>query len=186
MKLLVSALLLAAAAAAIAQSQTMPSSGSAGVVALDLQAAPLSAFNDQAGCPLVFEAADLTSLNRAGVFPVSANGVPSAGLRLRFENASGKPIRSVGIDVRVTGKADKYQLDASTFTFQLTFSGTNAVDRAAEQLRQIPLPRPMYPYGMSQVSLSQVFFTDGSTWTAPAQSNCSFSGPQGAERIQAK
>ena len=142
---------------------------------------------NQTGCPVVFKGATLSDRNKAGVFPVSSGDpLPTPALNLRFENASGKSIRSIEVSVRVTGKADKYQLDASSFTFQLTFSGTGAVDRAAEQLRQIPLPRPMYPYGMSQVSLNQVFFTDGSIWTASAHSNCSFSGSQGAERIETK
>jgi len=200
MKLLVSALLLAAASVALAQQDNgqrtvAPADGAALTLqqkgALEVQArAQIQAMLDrqnQTGCPVVFKGATLSDRNRAGVFPVaSGDSLPTPALNLRFENASGKSIRSVEVSVRVTGKADKYQLDASTFTFQLTFSGTDAVDRAAEQLRQIPLPRPMYPYGMSQVSLNQVFFTDGSSWTAAGHSNCSFSGPGGAERVEAK
>jgi hypothetical protein len=174
MKLLVSALLLAFSSTLLAQNRTPPPPGPAGVLSLDLQASPVLGPDNQAGCPVVLTGARLTDSSKAGLFPVASGDVPVARLDLRFQNASGKPIRSVEVTIHLTGKTNKYQLDATSFVFHLTFSGTDAVDRAAEQLRQLQLPQEMYPYGVNGVSLERVSFSDGSAWTAGPQTNCRF------------
>lgn len=174
MKLFVSALLLAFSSSLLAQNQMAPPPGPAGVLTLDLEATPVLGMEDQAGCPVVLTGARLTDDSKASVFPVMAGDVPVPRLDLRFQNASGKPIQSVEVTVRLTGKTDKYQLDATSFVFHLTFSGTQGINRTDEQVRQLQLPKGMYPFGMNGVSLERVTFSDGSAWTAGPQTRCRF------------
>jgi hypothetical protein len=185
MRLFVSALLLAAASAAFAQNQAAPaqSAGVArmeGIKSLDLQAVPLP--GSQAGCPVVLTSAHLNW--PASYLPVTAaEKVTEPNLALQFQNSSGKAIRSVGITARFLGKQNIYQLDGSAFDLHLTFSGTDAADKAVEQLREIRLPAKMHAYGVTRISLEQVTFADGTLWMAMGRSNCSLNVGGGTERI---
>jgi hypothetical protein len=185
MRLFVSVLLLAAASAAFAQNQAAPvqSAGVArmeGIKSLDLQVVPLP--GSQAGCPVVLTSAHLNW--PASYLPVTAaEKVTEPNLALQFQNSSGKAIRSVGIMARFLGKQNIYQLDGSAFDLHLTFSGTDAADKAVEQLREIRLPAKMHAYGVTRISLEQVTFADGTLWMAMGRSNCSLNVGGGTERI---
>jgi hypothetical protein len=182
MRLFVSLLLLAAASTTFGQSQAAPGSGSElapGIMTLNLDAGPLG----QVGCPVVLTSARLNW--PASYLPVtSAEKVMAPNLALGFQNSSGKAIRSATITARFLGKQSVYQLDANAFDLRLTFSGAEAADKAAEQLREIRLPEKMYAYGVTRVSLEQVTFADGSFWMAEMDhSNCSLNVKGNAERV---
>jgi hypothetical protein len=186
MRLFVSALLLAAASAGIAQTQkqAVPAPGSElapGMMTLELQAVgPMP--QSQAGCPVVVTSARLNW--PASYLPVtSAEKVTEPNLALGFQNSSGKAIRSVTITARFLAKQSVYQLDASGFDLHLTFSGVDAADKAAEQLREIRLPEKMYAYGVTRVSLEQVKFGDGTFWMAMGRNNCSLNVTGTTERV---
>jgi hypothetical protein len=190
MRLFVSALVVlatsAAASAGIAQTQKqgVPAPGSElapGVMTLELQAVSMMP-QSQAGCPVVLTSARLNW--PASYLPVtSAEKVTEPNLALGFQNSSGKAIRSVTITARFLAKQNVYQLDASGFDLHLTFSGVDAADKAAEQLREIRLPEKMYAYGVTRVSLEQVTFGDGTFWMAMGRNNCSLNVTGTAERV---
>jgi len=187
MRLFVSAFLLVIASATFGQNQVAPGAGSElapGIVTLDLQGMPWTGQN-QAGCPVVLTSARLNW--PASYLPVtSAERVTEPNLALGFQNSSGKAIRSVTITARFLGKQNIYQLDANSFDLRLAFSGVDAADRVAEQLREIRLPQKMHAYGVTRVSLEQVTFADGSFWTAMGRGNCSLNVKGSAERVEAK
>jgi hypothetical protein len=184
-KLIVSALLLAAASAGFAQNQTAAEPGSEtapGIMTLDLQAQAVPTTPEsQAGCPVV-----LTSVHLnwpATYLPVAAaEPGTEPNLALGFRNASGKAIRSVSLNAYFVAKRSIYDLDATTFKVDLAFSA-EAAENAAEQLREIRLPEKMHAYGLTRVSLEQVTFADGSLWTAAGRNNCSLNAQGTAERI---
>ncbi|MGD0367173.1 MAG: hypothetical protein ABSA94_06935 [Acidobacteriaceae bacterium] len=189
MRLFVSALLLAAASAGFAQNgftqnQAAPAPGSElapGVMTLDLPAVGTMP-QSQAGCPVVLTSARLNW--PASYLPVaSAEKVTEPNLALHFQNSSGKALRSVTITARFLTKQSMYQLDASGFDLHLTFSGVDAADKAAEQLREIRLPEKMYAYGVTRVALEQVTFGDGTFWMAMGRNNCSLNVRGTAERV---
>ena len=181
MKLLLSALLLAASTAAFAQIQTAVATAQVGgLQSLDLQLLPPSP--DQTGCPVVLTQAHLNW--PATYMPVTdAEKMKAPNLALGFQNPSGKAIQSVSITARFTGKSSKYQLDASAFDLHLTFSGTDSADKTAEQMREIRLPDKMYPYGVTRIALDQVTFADGTLWTSAGHTNCAMNVGGSAERI---
>jgi hypothetical protein len=114
----------------------------------------------------------------------SAEKITEPNLALGFQNPSGKAILSATITARFLGKQRVYQLDANAFDLRLTFSGVDAADKAAEQLREIRLPEKMFAYGVTRVSLEQVTFADGTFWMAGmGHSNCSLSVKGNAERV---
>lgn len=204
MKLFVSALLLAAATAGFAQNQGAGAAASQGSVTgiqpgvlaspqtmerlwmqsqADVGQALLNLSpSSQAGCPMVLTSAHLNW--PASYLPVtSADKVTEPNLALGFQNSSGKAIRSATITARFLGKQSIYQLDANAFDLQLTFSGVDAADKAAEQLREIRLPEKMYAYGVTRVTLEQVTFADGTFWMAAGRSSCSLNVKGNAERV---
>ncbi len=189
MKLFLSFLLSAAASAGFAQNQLQvaPPPGpelAPGIVTLDLQAAPVMP-ESQSGCPVVLTSAHLNW--PASYLPVTtAENVTQPNLALNFRNSSGKAIRSVSITARFLAKQSIYQLDASAFDLRLTFSGVDAADKAAEQLREIRLPKKMYAYGVTRVALDQVTFADGSFWSAFGHTNCSLNVQGSLGRIETK
>ena len=191
MKLFVSALLLSAplvrTSLAFAQSPApdhpplLRCSRDGGAADPSLQLCALSS-PSQAGCPVVLTSAQLNW--PASYLPVtSAEKVTEPNLALGFRNSSGKAIRSVTITARFLGKQNVYQLDASAFDLRLTFSGVDAADNAAEQLREIRVPEKMYAYGVTRVSLEQVLFSDGTFWTAFGHGNCRLDVKGSAERV---
>jgi hypothetical protein len=177
MKLFVSAFLLTASTVGLAQLQSTPPAGAAGMEGLGLQTAPLSS-PGQTGCPVELTSAKLNW--PASYLPVtSAENVTQPNLALGFKNSSGKPIRAVTITARFLGKQNVYQLDASAIDLRLTFSGVDATDH----LREIRVPAKMYAYGVTRVSLEQVLFADGSLWTPFGHGSCSLDVHGSAERV---
>jgi hypothetical protein len=152
-----------------------------GMVSPDLQAVSLP--ESQTGCPVTLTSARLNW--PASYLPVTAaEKVTEPNLALQFQNSSGKAIRSVSITARFLVKQSVYKLDANAFDLRLTFSGTEAADKAAEQLREIRLPGKMYAYGVTRVSLEQVTFADGTFWMAGmGHSNCSLTVNGNEERV---
>ena len=147
---------------------------------LDLQAMPMLP-QSQAGCPVVLTSARLNW--PASYLPVtSAEKVTAPNLALGFRNASGKEIRAVSLNAYFVAKRHIYELDATTFKLQLTFSA-GAADEAAEQLREIRLPEKMHAYGVTRVSLEQVTFGDGTFWMAMGRNNCSLDAQGSVERV---
>lgn len=139
----------------------------------------------QAGCPVVMTSAHLNW--PASYLPVtSAEKVTEPNLALNFQNRTGKAIQAVTITAGFLGKQSIYQLDASAFDLQLTFSGVDAAEKAAEQLREIRLPGKMHAYGVTRVSLDQVMFADGSFWMASQHNTCSLNVKGSTERIEAR
>lgn len=136
----------------------------------------------QTGCPVTLTSAHLNW--PASYLPVtSAEKVTQPNLALGFKNSSGKAIRSATITARFLGKQNVYQLDAGAFDLRLTFSGVDAADQAAEQLREIRVPAKMYAYGVTRVSLEQVLFANGTFWTAFGHGNCGLDVQGSAERV---
>jgi hypothetical protein len=191
MRLFVSAFLVIALSASlgVAQEYVPPQSAQAnggvigGVAGMEgvLNTVPQFA-RSQTGCPVVLTSAQLNW--PASYLPVtSAERVTEPNLALGFHNASGKGIRSVTITARFLGKQNVYQLDANAFDLRLTFSGVDAADKAAEQLRDIRVPEKMYAYGVTRVSLEQVLFADGTFWTAFGHGNCNLDVRGSAERV---
>jgi len=182
MKLLLSALLLAASTAGFAQAQATPATAqSPGILqSLDLQSVPPSP--DQTGCPVVLTQAHLNW--PATYMPVTAaQKATEPNLALGFQNPSGKAIQSVSITARFTGKRSKYQLDASAFDLHLTFSGSDSVGKTEEQMREIRLPEKMVAYSVTHIALDQVTFADGTLWTSAGHTNCAMNVGSSAERI---
>jgi hypothetical protein len=172
MRLFVSVLLLAASTAGFAQIQITPSAPSAGTAHMEdlgLQAVPLS-LPDQTGCPVALTSA---RLNWPGTYmPVtSAEKVMEPNLALGFQNSSGKAIRSVAITAELRVKKDVYALDATPVELQLSFAGTEDLNKELGQLAMIPLPKGLHEYGVVQVRLDQVLFADGMVWKAPVSAN---------------
>ena len=138
----------------------------------------------QAGCPVVLTSARLNW--PASYLPVtSAERATEPNLALGFENSSGKAIRLVSITAKFLGKQNVYQLDADAFDLRLTFSGVDAADKTAEQLREIRLPeKMMHAFGVTRVSLEQVTFADGTFWMAGmGGGRCSLNVQGSAERV---
>lgn len=172
MRLFVSVLLLAASTAGFAQLQITPSAppaGTAHMEGLGLEAGPFTS-PDQTGCPLTLTRAQLNW--PASYLPVtSAEKVTEPNLALEFQNASGKAIRSVAVTAEIRVKKDVYALDATPLELRLNFAGTEDLNKELSQLATIPLPKGLHEYGVVQVRLDQVLFSDGTMWTAPASAN---------------
>lgn len=191
MKLMLSALLLAALPAAFAQDQTAPpafptgvvvfSPGQATVEQMKAYAKHMNAVAIQFACPLLMTSA--TVAGSAGYLPVGQGRPDEATLNLNFRNQSGKAIRSAAITATVKVKTNIYELDAHPVVLQLSSAGTDDVDPSLSQLLQIDLPRHFYLFGVAQVSLDRVTYADGTTWTAPPQNNSCKVNSQGSEKI---
>jgi len=185
MRLFVSVLLLAALSVAPSlfaqeyerqapQTSAGAVGGVAGMGGL-LNAVPLSG-GGQAACPVVLTSARLNW--PASYLPVtSAEKVTEPNLALGFQNASGKPIRSVTITAELRVKRDIYRLDATPLSLRLSFAGTKDLDKELSQLATIPLPKGLHEYGVIQVRLDQVLFADGTMWMAAVSGkSCSVDG----------
>lgn len=191
MKLLLSALLLGALPAGVAQNQPGPPSFPTGVViqnpspavvaAMEAQVRYVNGLRTQSGCPLYLSAASVAG--PAGYLPVDQRRPDDGRLTLHFRNQSGKAIRSGSVTATVKVKTNIYDLDAHPIVLQLRFAGVDDVDRALDQMTRIALPPHYYLFGLAQVSLDRVTFEDGSVWNAPPQNNYCKVNPQGTEKI---
>lgn len=190
MKLFLSALLLAGLPSAVAQNEPAQTYYPPGVVvenaspatlkAMQAQADYMNHFWRQTGCPLFLTAASVSA--PAGYLPVAQKQPDEGTLTLHFRNQSGKAIRSASVTATVRVKTDIYALDAHPVSLPLTFSGTDDVDLKLNQLAQIALPHHYYLFGLATVSLDQVTYDDGTSWTAPRNNYCGVK-PQGSEKI---
>ncbi|MGA7522637.1 MAG: hypothetical protein WBW84_09145 [Acidobacteriaceae bacterium] len=135
----------------------------------------------QTGCPLYLESASVAP--GAGYLPVTATNRQDGALDLRFRNQSGKAITSASITAQVNVKTNVYDLDAHALELRLTLAGTQDLDKTLDQMQHIALPRHVYLFGVARVTLDRVTYADGSVWTAPASNVCRTSGAMGPERI---
>jgi hypothetical protein len=82
------------------------------------------------------------------------------------------------LEVQVKAKRSIYDLDAYTITTHLELSGIHV---ASDQLsRRFPLPVPAF--GVAQVILESVTYSDGSNWSRKSDSGCRLDG-QALSRI---
>lgn len=194
MKLFLSALLLAVVPAASAQNQPQQGPFKPGVVVSNPSPATVEAMKAQAeymnhltlqiGCPLFLTAASVAA--PAGYLPVAQRRPDDGTLTLDFRNQSGKTIRSASITATVNVKTDIYALDAHPVSLQLTFSGTDDVNRDLDQLSRIELPHHYYVFGLAEVSLDRVTYADGASWTNPKPNNYCRTNGQGVKTVEAK
>lgn len=191
MRLFVSALLILAtsvpASQVLAQEYvpSQPVQANAGVIGMEgpgLQAAPQVA-PAQIACPLTLTGATVSP--RGGYLPTSQWSQGDGSLHLQFRNNSGKKVLSAAVTAQLRVKANVYSLDATPLNLRLTFSGTDDLDKAADQITHIALPKNVYLYGVVQVALDQVMFADGSTWNSHGKAVCTAGGP-GSLRIDAR
>jgi hypothetical protein len=193
MKLFLSALLLAAATAALAQQNTgqltvTPQSGpvltpqqQAALTKADAEAESVGRITNQTGCPLYMESASVAPAG--GYLPVTAQSRQDGALDLHFRNQSGRAIASASITARVNVKTNVYALDAHPLELRLMLSGTQDLDKTLDQIQHIVLPKHVYLFGVARVTLDQVSYADGSVWTAPISNNvCRTNGP-GVDKI---
>lgn len=185
MKLLVSALLLAVSTAGFAQNQAVPRSLPSPPGQLVERPAVRVPGPAKAGaCPLQLTAASLAP--EATILPVSQWSQGDGGLNLHFRNNSGREIRSASVTAELRVKTSLYALDAKTVALHLTFSGSDNIDKALDQLAHLPLPKDVYSYGVARVTLDQVIFADGGLWTPRAGESCSVGGSGLPQRIERK
>lgn len=191
MKLILSALLLAAVPAGLAQTLASQAPYPTGVViqnpspavveAMKAQVRYSNALRTQSGCPLYLSAASVSG--PAGYLPVDQRRPDDGMLTLHFRNQSGKAVKSASITATVNVKTNIYDLDAHPIVMQLSFSGTEDADRDLNQLTQIALPRHYYVFGLATVTLDRVTYADGTSWFAPPQNNYCRVNSQASEKI---
>lgn len=194
MKLFLSSLLLAALPAAFAQNQSPQGPFQPGVVVSHPSPATVEAMKAQAEymnhlalhpiCPLFVTSATVAAT--AGYLPVAQRRPDDGTLSLHFRNQSGKTIRSASISATVKVKTNIYDLDAHPVPLHLTFSSSGDADRDLDQLTQIELPPHYYVFGLAQVSLDRVTYTDGTNWSNPKPGNYCTTNWQGIRQIEAK
>jgi len=128
---------------------------------------------NQAICPVVLTSAGLTPYLMLLNTSRDASG---NSLDLEFRNASGKEIRSMEFSARILVKRSIYDLDyLPAIRLSLTASGTRSVDATFAQLRRLSLPEDIHPTLVEGITLEQVTFADGTTWTSRGNQSCSFS-----------
>lgn len=137
----------------------------------------------QENCPITFVRANLTPylMLTQSETRQPANG----GLDLGFLNSSGRNIFQINFTVHVLARKSVYDLDAKDIALELSVGGSRSTDRTLSELRHLVLPQSIHPAVISSVELQQVFFEDGTVWTAKDSSGCSFS-PNGAQAIAAR
>ena len=193
MKLSVLLILLAAASTCVAQStaqpfaipslpQLSPDSGSAMPAQQSVPILPQISEEDlghkmrqmlnqvDGSCPVVLTSASLSPyllLLRSG-----GNDGRQGGLDLEFRNTSGKSIYSMDFSVEILAKKSKYDLAATRISLDLTVYGARSADETFAQLRHLSLPQAMHPSTVESVTVRQVFYEDGTVWTAREGSFC--------------
>lgn len=139
----------------------------------------------QAGCPVMFTSASITPKGR--YLPVSSKkdtGNANGDLNLGFRNMSGKQIQSIGLAAELKVKRNRYDLDATTIDIHLTVAGL--VEPNENDLSRT-LALTVNAFGLEQVRLEHVNYTDGSIWTIKNNKGvCSFTGQGGALLTQLK
>lgn len=127
--------------------------------------------NLQAGCPVAFT--EVALKRDAHYMLVKQSEGSGNSLGFKYNNKSGKHIESMLIRVELTVKRSIYDLDATTITRYMTLT---------ENSGQV-LPLNLITYAVGLVSLEQVTYTDGDTWTPDNNKNCRFVNQSTTERI---
>jgi hypothetical protein len=118
---------------------------------------------DQA-CPVVLTSASLTP--HLMLLHAGSDSSKDGGLDLEFRNASGKSIYSMEFSVEILAKKSVYDLAATRLHLDLTAYGARSADETFAQLRHLSLPEGTHPSVVESVTLKQVFYEDGTVWTA--------------------
>ena len=163
MKFMTLALIGLSALAAAAQSNTTQKAD------LNLQNTP--DLNAQAGCPVAFT--DVALKSDAHYMPVKQSEGSGNSLDFKYQNKSGKQIESILVSVKLTVKRSIYDLDATTITRYMTLT---------EDSSQV-LPLNLITYAVGPVTLEQVTYTDGDTWTPATNKNCRYVNQRSTEKI---
>lgn len=187
MKLFLSALLLAAAPAVLAQDPWLSSiqPPADATIGQGHNVDDLSAHKvePQRSCPVFVTAA---SVGPAHYLPTAPPDSPQKSmLRLHLQYQSRMEVESVRLTVHVRMKNNKYDLDATDLEIPVTIHATAWFDRAGEHTLQFPLPRNAYFFGVSQVSVDSITFTSGGVWRPQGRQTCGLTG-QGNQQIEAK
>lgn len=138
---------------------------------------------NQENCPVQFVRASLTPylMLTQSETRQAANG----GLDLGFLNSSGRSIFRINFTVHILARKSVYDLEAKDIALDLSAGGSQSADSALSELRHLELPQSIHPALISSVILQQVFFEDGTVWTAKNSGTCNFS-PNGAQAIAAR
>ena len=175
MKLLLSALLLAALPAGFAQSPAPSDFDAAGMQISNGQPSQITSIGPQRHCPVFLTAASVDAPAR--VLPVANTGGFGDGvLKLHFRYQSPLPIKSVSIHAHLRVKTDKYALDAREVDIPFTIAGTKLLDDSREHSIDLDLPPNVYIYGVARVSLNSVTFTTGEVLTPRSPYSCGVNG----------
>jgi len=165
MKLVTLALVALCTASACAQSATQKAKTSAPAITT----ATRLGLED---CPVTFTHVALET--RAHLMPVQQGAAPDGNLRFQYKNLSGKDIQSISVRAELKVKMSVYDLDATTMNLDMTLTGNGADET---------LPVALRAYGLTRVTLEQVFFKDGTIWNPGAKNSCSYEQIKGAEQI---
>jgi len=104
-------------------------------------------------------------------------------LHLNYENFSGKDIDSVVLTGWLKVKDSPYQLDATIHPFELKLSRKALLGKDVQATQALQVAANAI--GLDRIELSQVFYTDGTTWKAE-QRNCVYHANGNLERAEAR
>lgn len=135
---------------------------------------------DQLNCPVVFVRANLTPYLMLTQSQARQPG--NGGLDLGFTNSSGRSIFRINFTVHILARKSVYDLEAKDIALDLSAGGSQSADSALSELRHLELPQSIHPALISSVILQQVFFEDGTVWTAKNSGTCNFS-PNGSVEV---
>jgi hypothetical protein len=121
-------------------------------------------------CPVVLTSANLTP--HLMLLRAEGDSSRDGGLDLEFRNASGKSIDSMEFSVQILARKSIYDLAATRIHLDLAAYGARSADETFAQLRHLSLPEGMNPSIVESVTLKQVFYEDGTVWTAKNDSFC--------------
>lgn len=186
MKLVLSAVLLAAVPAAVAQNPSPDPNQSAAAPAIGSghYVGDLSAYKvePQRSCPVFVTAA---SVGPAHYLPTALPDSPQKSmLNLHLQYQSRLDVESVRLTVHVRMKNNKYDLDTTDLEIPVAIHATAWFDRAGEHALQFPLPK-VYFFGVAQVSIDSITFTSGDVWRPQGRQTCGISG-QGSQQVESK
>jgi hypothetical protein len=136
----------------------------------------------QDGCPVQIVNA---SFDRPAELLLTAQTRRDNGptLHINYENWSGKDIDSVVLTGWLKIKASPYQLDAVIRPFYFTLSPEALFGKNVRAAKAFEVEANAI--GLDRVELSQVFYTDGTSWKAE-QRNCVYHADGNLERADAR
>jgi len=136
----------------------------------------------QEGCPVHIVSA---SFDRPGHTMLISQTNEDSGptLRLGYRNFSGKDIESVVLTGWIKVKDSPYQLDSVAHPFQLELSRKALLGKDVEASETLKLASDAL--GLDKIELSQVIYTDGTTWK-PERRSCVYTYAGSTERAEAR